>query len=150
MVQLEHAGIIITIVLLTTSALLTTIASQPSMEGSSLPPSMVQISANQARIENLTAQFNSDLNLAASSTGLTQIGLGASTIVAGGQLFFSYIVAGFTNWLDISKMVFAWAEGTPLLLFADVFNLIMTIVMAYTILKFIGGIVKSLPFFGGG
>jgi len=150
MVQLEETGTIITVIMLAAGILLTAIATQPSMAGSELTKDASLAEINIETINGLSEQFNSDLNIMSSSTGLTQIALGAGTIVTGGRLILSYIVSAFTNWTMLFDMMFGWADGTPLAAFGLVFELIIGFIMVYTIFKFLGGVVKSLPFFGGG
>lgn len=148
MVQLEDAGMIITIIMIAAGVLMTAIAADPTMDSSTLPKSMENLGDTQTTINELMEKINSDFETFTSSSGWGQIPLGANIMVTIMQLVLTYIVSAFTNWGVIFNLLFGW--NATLAVMGGILQVIISFIMIYTIYKFIAGIVKSMPFFGSG
>ena len=148
MVQLEDAGIILTVIMLAAGTLMTAIATDPTMDNSTLTKNMETMATTQSDVNALVIQFNADFDTFASSSIWGQIPLGALLLIDVGKLILTYTVSALTNWTSLFDLIFGW--NTTLASIGGMLKIIVGFVMIYTIYKFIAGLIKSLPFFGGG
>ena len=156
MVEFEKVGKMITIFLMITGAFMTAIPLfiPPMPDGDNdfgLTQDLNQMTVSQNDTNTLVTQFNSDMEQLVSSSDLvSQIWFGGSVIVTGARLMFGLFIQSITGWTKMVDLMFGFAPIPHINLIKLPIILFLTIIMVLTILKFIGGVIKSLPFFGGG
>jgi len=148
MVNIEEAGTMITVFLIVAGSFMGAIASQEPLQSFGLTEDLNQLSVEQSDMQDLLDKFNSDVNQVSQSNLLSQIAYGGSAIVTGGRIIFSMLIGAFTNWTKIIDLIFL-PFGEVVGLLAVPIKLVLGFIMVLTTLKFLGSVVKSLPFFGG-
>lgn len=149
MVEIEKVGVMITIFLMMAGLMMTQIAQQEPGETFGMVSDFSTIDVNGDNMGDLLEQFNSDVNQVAKSTPISQISYGASAILTGSRIIFSLFITALTGWTAIINGLFAPIPA-PVNLLAIPIKAILAVIMVFTIMKFLGDVVKSLPFFGGG
>ena len=156
MVDLYQTGIIITFILIISGSMfgvLSRIDQEDDGINLHIPEtfnSIYSTETGESNINTMIAALNSDFNSAASSSNLfNQSILFGSVIIQGTIIMANIIVAGFTSWFAIVNILFAFTAGTAIFALGGVIKIILSIVIIYTILKFLGDIIAHLPFFGG-
>jgi len=149
MVELEKVGVMITLFLMLAGLMMTQIAQQESGEDFGMASDFSTFDVNGDDMGDLLDKFNSDVNQVAKSTPISQISYGASAILTGSRIIFGLFITALTGWTAIINGLFAPIPA-PVNLLAIPIKAILGLIMVFTIIKFLGDIVKSLPFFGGG
>jgi len=156
MVDLYQTGIIITFILIIAGSMFGVLARIDSEDDGidlSIPSAFNSIytdETSESNIQLMIASINQDFNSAASSSNLiSQSILFGAALVNGAIAMFSIIVAGFTSWYAIVDVLFAFTADTAIFVLGDVIKIILSLVIIYTILKFLGDLIAHLPFFGG-
>lgn len=156
MVDLYQTGIIITFILIISGSMfgvLSRIDQEDDGIDLDIPEafnSIYSTESGQSNIDTMIAELNEDFNSAASSSYLvSQSLLFGAVVVQGTIIMANVIVAAFTSWGAIVDVLFAFTAGTPIIYLAEPIKIILSIVIIYTILKFLGDIISHLPFFGG-
>ena len=156
MVDLYQTGIIITFILIVSGSMFGVLARIDSDDDEIdflIPEAFNSIYTDEnseSNMQLMIASINQDFNSAASSSNLiSQSILFGGALVNGAIAMFSIIVAAFTSWYAIVEMLFAFTAGTAIFVLKDVVKIILSLVIIYTILKFLGDLIAHLPFFGG-
>ncbi len=150
MVDYESVGIFFTVIMMISGNLVVALASQAPTEGIVVSDSLMNMEVQQEDMEVLMDQFNLDMEKVTSKSDIvTQIGFGASAIVHGSQIIVHQLALSLINWTYLIDIMFMGVEGTTLVLVPSVIKLMAGFVMVFTVISFLGRIVKSLPFFGG-
>ncbi len=157
MVDLYQTGIIVTFILVVSGSMFGVLARIDQEDDGidfGIPEtfnSIYSTETGQSNIETMVAALNTDFNSAASSSNLaSQTILFGSVLIQGTIIIASLIIAAFTSWFAIVTLLFAFTAGTPIVYLAEPIKIILSIVIIYTIVKFLGDIISHLPFFGGG
>lgn len=149
MVELDKVGLMITLVMLISGNFMAVIAVQDPTESFGMNPDLDATTMGKSDIELLVTQFNSDTNQIASPDLFNQIRFGGAAIVTGAILIFTVLISAFTNWLVVIDLIFAFTTDTTVLLLVLPIKALISFIMAFTIMTFLGTVVRSLPFFGG-
>jgi len=156
MVDLYQTGIIITFILIIAGSMfgvLSRIDSEDDGIDLSIPSAFNSIYTDEnseSNIQLMISSINQDFNSAASSSNLiSQSILFGAALVNGAIAMFNIIVAAFTSWYAIVDILFAFTADTAIYVLRDVIKIILSLVIIYTILKFLGDLIAHLPFFGG-
>lgn len=156
MVDMYQTGIIITIILIIAGSMfgvLIRIDDEDDGINFAIPTTFNSIStpgSNQNDLNSLITQINSDFNTASSSSTLvSQTILFGLALVNGAITMANVIVAAFTSWFAIVDLLFAFTLGTPMEALKYPIKIVLSLVILYTIIKFLGDMVSHLPFFGG-
>ena len=156
MVDLYQTGIIITFILIISGSMFGVLARIDQEDDGidlEIPEAFNSIYSTETgenNIATMIAALNTDFNSAASSSNLlAQSILFGSVLIQGTIIMANIIVAAFTSWFAIVDVLFAFTAGTPIIYLADPIKIILSVVIIYTILKFLGDIITHLPFFGG-
>ncbi len=156
MVDLYQTGIIITFILVISGSMfgvLSEIDREDDGVDFAIPSafnSMYSTETGQSNIETMIAALNADFNSAASSSNLaTQTILFGNVLIQGAIIVASLIVVAFTSWFAIVDILFGFAADTPIEHLAEPIKIVLSIIIIYTIIKFLGDMIRSLPFFGG-
>jgi len=152
MVELENVGVMITIFLIVTGLMLTAISKQEPDEDFGIVSDFNIMTVDDSDVSELLDKFNSDVEQVAKSTLSSQIYYGGSAIVTGSRIIFQILITALTGWTAILNGLFApiTPDTNPVRLLLGPIKVILAIIMVFTIMKFLGNVVKSLPFFGGG
>ena len=156
MVDLYQTGIIITFILIISGSMFGVLARiDQEDDGIDLEipgafNSIYSTETGESNINTMIAALNTDFNSAASSSNLAaQSILFGSVLIQGTIIIANVIVAALTSWTAIVDVLFAFTAGTPIIYLASPIKIVLTVVIIYTILKFLGDIISHLPFFGG-
>lgn len=156
MVDLYQTGIIITFILIISGSMFGVLVRIDDVDNGinwGIPDQFNNISTptgNQSDLQTMIAQINSDFNSAASSSNLlTQSLLFGGALVSGALIIVNVIVAAFTSWFAIVDLLFAFTAGTAIIWLAEPIKIILSLVIIYTIIKFLGDMISHLPLFGG-
>jgi len=156
MVDLYQTGIIITFILIISGnmfGVLSRIDQEDDGINFGIPEqfnSIYSTETGQSNLDTMIAALNTDFNSAASSSNLiNQSILFGGVLIQGTMIIANVIVAALTSWTAIVDVLFAFTAGTPIIYLAAPIKIILSIVIIYTILKFLGDIIAHLPFFGG-
>jgi len=153
MVNIEEAGTMITIILIVAGSFMAAIALQETdsngnvTESFGLRTDLNKLDANQSSIVKMIDSFNSDVNNISKSTLDNQVRFGGSAVLTGAQIIAAILFGSLTNWIVMVDMLFK-PFSYPVTLLANPIKLIFGFIMVFTIIKFLGGIIRSLPFFG--
>lgn len=156
MVDMYQTGIIITFILVIGGSMvgmLANIDEEDDTFNTGLTTSFnstVTIIGTTADFNAMIAKVNQDFSEAASASDpLTQTILGGRALIQGALVMATLIVSAFTNWIAIVDILFAFTAGTAIFYLKYPIQITLSVIMIYTILKFIGDIIRHLPFFGG-
>lgn len=156
MVDMYQTGIIITFILVIAGSMVGVLANIDDADDNidlGIPIAFNSITTTEGEttnIETMITQINQDFNTAISSSDiLTQTTVGGGVVIQGIIIIASLLVAAFTSWIAIVDILFGFTIGTPIIYIATPIKIILSIIIIYTILKFLGDMIKSLPFFGG-
>ena len=151
MVEFERVGVMITIFLIVTGLMLTAISQQEPGENFGIVSDFNVMVVDSSDISELLDKFNSDVEQVAKSTPANQIYYGGSAIVTGSRIIFQILITALTGWTAVLNGLFApiTPDTNPVRLLLNPIKAILAIIMVFTIMKFLGSVVKSLPFFGG-
>jgi len=156
MVDLYQTGIIITFILIISGSMFGVLARIDSDDDGidfTIPETFNSIYTDEnseSNIQLMIASINQDFNSAASSSNLiSQSILFGAALVNGAIAMFNIIVAAFTSWYAIVEVLFAFTKGTAIYVLGDVIKIVLSLVIIYTIIKFLGDLIAHLPFFGG-
>ena len=156
MVDLYQTGIIITFILIISGSMFGVLARIDQADDGidlQIPGAFNSIYTDEnseSNIQLMISSINQDFNSAASSSNLiSQSILFGAALVNGAIAMFNIIVAGFTSWYAIVEVLFAFTAGTPIYVLGDVIKIVLSLVIIYTIIKFLGDLIAHLPFFGG-
>jgi len=156
MVDLYQTGIIITFILIISGSMFGVLARIDSEDDGidfAIPATFNSIYTDgnsQSNIQLMMASINQDFNSAASASNIvSQSILFGGALVNGAIVMFNIIVAAFTSWFAIVDVLFAFTAGTAIFVLGDVIKIVLSLVIIYTIIKFLGDLIAHLPFFGG-
>ena len=156
MVDLYQTGIIVTFILIISGSMfgvLSRIDSEDDGIDFTIPETFNSIYTDEnseSNIQLMIASINQDFNSAASSSNLiSQSILFGAALVNGAIAMFNIIVAAFTSWYAIVEVLFAFTKGTAIYVLGDVIKIVLSLVIIYTIIRFLGDLIAHLPFFGG-
>ncbi len=156
MVDMYQTGIIITFILVISGSMVGVLAAIDEADDGidfGIPIAYNSIrtpSGETTNIEAMITKINEDFDEAFSSSDLlTQTITGGGAMIQGLLLIANLLVSAFTSWIAIVDILFGFAVGTPIVYLSAPIKIALSIIIIYTILKFIGDMVKSLPFFGG-
>jgi len=156
MVDLYQTGIIITFILIISGSMFGVLARIDSEDDGidfTIPATFNSIYTDEnseSNIQLMMASINQDFNSAASASNIvSQSILFGGALVNGAIVMFNIIVAAFTSWFAIVEILFAFTAGTPIFILRDVIKIVLSLVIIYTIIKFLGDLIAHLPFFGG-
>lgn len=149
MVELQKIGMGLTLILLVTSAFIGVIAVQED-NSFGLNEAVDQLTIDNEDIEDIIISFNSDFNTFSNSDGLNQIPLGATVIINTAKDTINFLSLAFFGWTIVITLLFGFSSDPNIIAFGGVLTILFGIIMIITIGKFLGGIIRSLPFFGGG
>ncbi|KKL86339.1 hypothetical protein LCGC14_1945690 [marine sediment metagenome] len=149
MVDLQTIGMGLTLILLVTSAFIGVIAVQED-NSFGLNEAVDQLTIDNEDIEDIIISFNSDFNTFSNSDGLNQIPLGATVIINTAKDTINFLSLAFFGWTIVITLLFGFSSDPNIIAFGGVLTILFGIIMIITIGKFLGGIIRSLPFFGGG
>jgi len=156
MVDLYQTGIIITFILIISGSMFGVLARIDSEDDGidfGIPSAFNSIYTDEnseSNIQLMIASINQDFNSAASSSNLiSQSILFGAALVNGAIAMFNIIIAAFTSWFAIVDILFAFTADTAIYVLRDVIKIILSLVIIYTIIKFLGDLIAHLPFFGG-
>ena len=149
--DLYPVGIMITLFLIVSGSLMAAISIQDPTTNFGMGESLRNVVSSDVSSGSMIAKFNEDLAIVSASSDLyTQTTWGGAAIIDGSAAFLQILAVGLTSWYNLIDLLFAgWATGV-LLAFKLPLQLFLGTIMLFTILKFLGDIVKQLPFFGGG
>lgn len=148
MVDLQSIGMGLTLILLVASAFIGAIALQED-NAFGMNEAINNLTIGDEDIQNIIIQFNSDFNAFSNSQGLTQIPLGATVIISGAKATINFFSLAFFGWTVVIDLLFGFTAEPAILAFSFVLKTLFGIIMIVTIAGFLGGVIKSLPFFGG-
>jgi len=156
MVDMYQTGIIITLILLLSGNMLGVLARIDSDDPGidlSIPVyfnSITTADGTESEMGSMIAKINEDFNSASSASNLlTQSILFGGALVNGALTIVNVIVGAFTSWFAIVDILFAFTAGTAIIVLKDPIKIILSIVMIYTLIKFLGDMISHLPLFGG-
>lgn len=156
MVDLYQTGIIITFILIVSGSMfgvLSRIDQEDEGIDLHIPETFNSIYSKEtgkSDIETMVAALNSDFNSAASGSNLlNQSILFGSVLIQGTIIIANIIVAAFTSWFAIVDILFAFTAGTAIFALKEVIKVVLSIIIIYTIIRFLGDVISHLPFFGG-
>ena len=149
MVDLQSIGMGLTLILLATSAFIGAVAQQED-NAFGFNEAIDKLTLGDEDIQAVIVRFNSDFNTFSNSDGLNQIPLGATVIINGAKDTINFFSLAFFGWTIVIDLMFGFTTDSGILAFSLVLKTIFGIVMIVTIAGFLGGIIRSLPFFGGG
>ncbi len=152
MVDLQTIGMGLTLILLATSAFIGVISDQGTEEENlfGFNEAVDQLTIGEEDIQEVIVRFNSDFNVFSNSDGLNQIPLGATVIINGAKDTINFFSLAFFGWTIVIDLMFGFTADSNIVAFSLVLKTIFGIIMIVTIAGFLGGIIRSLPFFGGG
>ncbi len=153
MVDLQSIGMGLTLILLATSGFIGAIAMQEGGEEENIfgmNEAISQLTIGDEDINAVIVRFNSDFDIFSNSDGLNQIPLGATVIINGAKDTINFLSLAFFGWSIVIDLMFGFTIDPNILAFSLVLKTIFGIIMIITIAGFLGGIIRSLPFFGGG
>ena len=156
MVDLYQTGIIVTFILIISGSMFGVLARIDQEDDGidfAIPATFNSIytdANSESNIQLMMASINQDFNSAASSSNLiSQSILFGGALVNGAIAMFNIIVAAFTSWYAIVDVLFAFTAGTAIFVLGDVIKIVLSLVIIYTIIRFLGDLIAHLPFFGG-
>ena len=150
MVELQKIGTGLTLILLVTSLFISAIAIQEEDNSFGMEEAVNNLTLQDEEIDVIIGAFNSDFNTFSNSDGLNQIPLGATSIISGSRDIINFFSLGVFGWTIVIDLMFDFTSDTGILAFSLVLKTIFGIIMIVTIAGFLGGMIRSLPFFGGG
>ena len=156
MVDLYQTGILITFILIISGSMFGVLARIDQEDDGidlTIPATFNTIYTDENSSSNISlmmASLNQDFNSAASSSNLvSQSLLFGAALVNGAIIIANIIIAAFTSWFAIVDVLFAFTAGTAIFVLGDVIKIVLSLVIIYTIIRFMGDIISHLPFFGG-
>ncbi len=149
MADLQTIGMGLTLIMLISSAFIAAIAQQED-NSFGMNEAVDQLTIGDEDIEAIILAFNSDFNTFSNSDGLNQIPLGATVIINTAKDTINFFSLAFLGWTVVIDLLFGFTSDPSILAFGLVLKTLFGIIMIITIGKFLGSIIRSLPFFGGG
>ena len=150
MVNIETIGLGLTLILLTASVFMATIALAETDNSFGINEGMNNLTLSDVNTSDLITKFNSDFEVFSNSDGLNQIPLGATAIISGLAAAMNFLLLATTGWTVIIDLMFGFTVDPVILGFGLVLKVFFGIIMIITIVNFLGRVVRGLPFFGGG
>ncbi len=150
MVELQKIGTGLTLILLVTSLFISAIAAQESDNSFGMNEAINKLTLQDDEIEIIFTSFNSDFNTFSNSDGLNQIPLGATSIISGSKDIINFFSLGVFGWTIVIDLMFGFTSDPNIILFTIMLKTFFNIIMIFTIVGYLGGMIRSLPFFGGG
>ena len=150
MVDIEGIGLGLTLILLTASVFMTTVAVAEPDKSFGINEGMNNLSLGDVNVSGVMLKFNEDFETFSNSDGLNQIPLGATVIVTILSSTMQFFLFGTLGWTVIIDLMFAWTDDAVILGFGLVLKIFFGIIIFITIANFMGRVVRGLPFFGGG
>jgi len=150
MADLQTIGMGLTLIMLVSSTFIGAIAMQEEDNSFGLNAAVDQLTIDNEDIEDIIVSFNSDFNTFSNSEGISQIPLGATVIINIAKDTINFFSLAFFGWFIAIDLIFGWTSDPGILAFSLVLKTFFGIVLIITIGKFLGSIIRSLPFFGGG
>ena len=150
MVELQKIGTGLTLILLVTSLFISAIAAQEPDNSFGMNEAVKNLTLQDEEIDIIISAFNSDFNTFSNSDGLNQIPLGATSIISGSKDIINFFSLGVFGWTIVIDLMFAWNSDPNITLFVIMLKTFFNMIMIFTIVGYLGGVIRSLPFFGGG
>ncbi len=150
MVELQKIGTGLTLILLVTSLFISAIAIQEGDNSFGMEEAVNNLTIEDEDIELIVSSFNSDFNIFSNSEGLNQIPLGATSIISGSKDIINFFSLGVFGWTIVIDLMFGWNSDPNIELFVIMLKTFFNMIMIFTIVGYLGGMIRSLPFFGGG
>ncbi len=150
MVELQKIGTGLTLILLVTSLFISAIAIQEGDNSFGMEEAVNNLTLQDEEIDVIIGAFNSDFNNFSNSDGLNQIPLGATSIISGSRDIINFFSLGVFGWTIVIDLMFGFTSDPNIILFTIVLKTFFNMIMIFTIVGYLGGMIRSLPFFGGG
>ncbi len=150
MVNLQTIGTGLTLILLVTSLFISAIAVQEGGNSFGMEDAVEDLTIQDEEIDFLISAFNEDFNTFSNADGLNQIPLGADTIISGSKDIINFFSLGVFGWTIVIDLMFAWNSDPNIDLFVLMIKTFFNMIMIFTIVGYLGGMIRTLPFFGGG
>ena len=150
MVDFEEVGAMITLIMIIAGSMFSLLPAAFGGDTLGLPTALYSptIAYTNEKITALIQKFNDDAAMFTSSTGVNQIGYLASMAITASGIVIGFIFAGLTNWVGVVDALFAFdLAGTAFIRIP--LQIMIGIIVYWTLLKIAGNVIKSLPFFGG-
>ena len=148
--NLQTIGTGLTLILLVTSLFISAIAVQEGDNSFGMEEAVNNLTLQDEEIDVIIGSFNSDFNNFSNSDGLNQIPLGATSIISGSKDIINFFSLGVFGWTIVIDLMFGFTADPNIILFTLVLKTFFNMIMIFTIVGYLGGMIRSLPFFGGG
>ncbi len=147
MANLQTIGTGLTLILLITSLFISAVATQVDGNSFGMEQAVNDLTIQDSEIDEIIGGFNSDFNNFSNSDGLSQIPLGATSIISGSRDIINFFSLGVFGWSIVIDLMFGFSSD--LLVFKLMIKTFFNMIMIFTIVGYLGGMIRSLPFFGG-